>query len=473
MLTDAKRTNFYSVVPGRRSLLFEFLRRIQQPQDSETLMVFARIPFPRLYKVRALSSHWNSNFKLFREVRTTPFGGGISSACTNWPSYGPAFINLSGEYEHEEIDDLFAFNRTTSSWCQFPVMSSISSAVSHREEPYLHVHHELTDERKFHPYRYSSTELLMPGNPTFAVAIGGALVGIIRKTSKECNTVLVSNWLTGESRILPCPPYEYGPQSRLLMIPATSEEYKTVLLDCQVEKYPSTFIFVSQVYDSISKLWTSSLFRVRDATGFSSLLTREGYLAPNTVYSNSLIHVLMYVTEDYHMPGDPFMPEEISSMTLDMKSGVLTRQLLTINHEENKELVQAGIFEVKSGGGLLIVALFEDAEARFSRHSPLPKTLSASGVRIYDFDPGKCELVEIARSSGNGRRFGTHLVADSDCIYFILMADVYGIGERGIRSYSVMKQTWHEHPVPNCDLVYQQRRRFSCFQPGLNPFAVP
>ncbi|KAL2650042.1 hypothetical protein R1flu_018170 [Riccia fluitans] len=442
-------------------------------------MIFSKIPFPQLYKVRALSSYWNSNFKLFRELQITPFGVGISSVCNNWPTYGPAFVNLSGEYENEIIGDMMGFNRRTNSWHQFPVLPSISSAVPYWEEPsessepLLNAHHELVmDQRKLHPYRYSSAELLRPGNPTFAVAIGGALVGIIRKTSKQSNKVLVTNWLTGENRVLPCPPFQYGPQSRLLVIPVGSNDYTLVLLDCQVEKFPSTFVFISQVYNSVSRIWISSSFRVRDANGFSSLLTREGYLSPNSVYSNDIVHILMYITEDYHMPGDPFMPEEISSMTLDLKSGVLTRQVVEIEHEEDKELVQLGMFQLDSRGGLSIVALFEDAEARFSRHSPLPKTLSASEVRIYDFDPEKCELVEAVRS-GLGRRFGTHLVADSDCIYFIQMSDVYGKGERAVQSFNVVEQAWCEHPLPSYDLVYRQKRSFSCFQPGLNPFAVP
>ncbi|KAL3699226.1 hypothetical protein R1sor_017248 [Riccia sorocarpa] len=251
-------------------------------------------------------------------------------------------------------------------------------------------------------------------------------------------------------------------------------------------------------FDERANSWKAFAFHPRSAQVFKIQSFELGILSPReywrtsrkTWLSKSVVASSDVPGQKLEIAGDGSMPflfpnwvrigdticalisqgKEMFIASWNLKTGTLETKLLPLEYEDELQLLKAGIFLVASK--FVLVILFEGGEVPESSALAGSK-LRASELRFYDYEPEGCYFAEVYRTQGQCfTRYCKDLVADSECIHFVTLS--YNI--RGLHltmcSFNVVQQT------------FQQRTEFpwtgegvitccSCFQPGLNPFAVP
>ncbi|KAL3699225.1 hypothetical protein R1sor_017247 [Riccia sorocarpa] len=412
--------------------------------------IFSWIPFPQVYKVRALSKHWCSKYTPPRDsdsLHLYPFG--TITASQNWPSYVSVF-----RIRHKLISPYgpHAYSAQTAT-LQQPfnrLVYAYPAQITPRPERLSHIDLFALNERAnswkpfaFHPrlaqvFETQSFEhgILSPGEywRKSTWAVGGSLVAVFIPSSSPWSIpsrLLVTNWLTGDTETVPAPGFSTLPRPETRSIPVGSKDYEVFQLDSQWQRSTNRGIstLVCHHYDSCRKTWLSkSVVESSDVPGQKLEIAGDGsmpFLFPNWVRIGDTICAL--ISQD----------EKMFIASWNLKTGTLETKLLPLEYEDELQLFKAGVFLVASK--FVIVILFA------VRGVPTLYALSASEVRFYDYEPEGCYFAEVYRTQGQGfTRYGKDLVADSECIHLVAV------------SYNIREV---------------QRRNIR--QPGLNPFAVP
>ncbi|KAL2649742.1 hypothetical protein R1flu_017870 [Riccia fluitans] len=163
--------------------------------------------------------------------------------------------------------------------------------------------------------------------------------------------------------------------------------------------------------------------------------------------------------------------ENIFIVTWDLKNGILEKKHLPLDPKVHD----------------LNLVIYDEVDASQKRHRRLEHSISE--IRVYDFKPKGCHFAEVYRSARQDtRRYGTELVADSECIHFMTWTfdcdmskpdyddyDGKETSDVAILSFNVLTQTFFEgaRSPPSVNGKESWITSTSCFHPGLNPFAVP
>ncbi|KAG6542619.1 hypothetical protein Mapa_015950 [Marchantia paleacea] len=390
---------------------------VEQQQDGQSVHfpeeliegILARVSYPSLYKARLLCRSWCAKFlnSPSEPVHfSAPFQKEVTAAAGIWSKYGP--VSVLGK-------ELVGYDGSSNHW------------------------------RKLALHGRVPVDLCEPAFDSWRLAFAGSLMCAFGRLQDGSLQLLVANVLTGDWKVLPCPPEIRGqPILDFRLVRVDSQHYKVL-----VHNLPSAQ-FQAHVYDSNRNCgtWTSFSDSASPCAGIRGL-------SPFSAYADAYIGGKFYCMSGSSTGG--LVIWKFTSGT-----GVWEEFLHSVEFEGDE--FPGGMFDF--GSKFLVVTLLQANSI-----PPAGDKQSCLAARVYELNVKSLKLIRISKSPQE-LVIGMHtasLVADAESVYF---CDIPDQGSASFSRFSVKDGTWST--LPSSPPEYKWKwGRFSTFEPGLSPFASP
>ncbi|KAL2620047.1 hypothetical protein R1flu_000252 [Riccia fluitans] len=401
--------------------------------------ILARVPFPDVFRTRALSRSWRRKFSRASKRGKPPCTllNELNSAAVTWPQYCPVYMTPGG--------DLMGYNHSLSNWEKIVI-----SAYS----PMKRNHSNLVAGRGID---FSGPLMCVHETQFPFFSHGDSLFEIF-----------VANIQTGSWKSLLCPKHPEAsadPQVMLINDPG-SEDYKILVCDRKGSKYLDRvggFELEVCLFDSTSGTWRTMVSQfIQAGNCISSYCARSPRVDPGgNIYLMAssamdlapgyLVHVLRYSMEhDAWSMSSPLLQPRYP-------------------HEQNF----GGMF--RCGSKLMLVTLVTNAPVRSTERDNVDYRTERGksyklGACVYQVCPDTLQIEAVSASPASGfSGICRRMMSDDDNIYFFC-SNCVGRTKSIVVRYNVSGQKWDSLPPPPTEMCRDTVWARSPYVPGQNPF---